>query len=138
MNNLRAWDDEEKHMSYGRTEQFDDSLLFRFDHFETETPIYMRPTGRENIYESDIVGISYQRKNPRTKEIIPYTAEAVVKYNDADCRFELAVINSKVVLGFDRDFELVVIGNIYQNPELLKLPTEEQAYGTDCRNGTCE
>lgn len=120
MNNLRAWDDEEKHMSYGRTEQFDDSLLFRFDHFETETPIYMKFTGRENIYESDIVGISYQRKNPRTKEVIPYTAEAVVKYNDADCRFELAVINSKVVLGFDRDFEIVVIGNIYQNPDLLK------------------
>jgi uncharacterized phage protein (TIGR01671 family) len=57
----RAWDDVAKRMMYVEIiEQFDDMLGFRFDHFETDRPIYMWPTGLHDrngkeIYEGDIL-----------------------------------------------------------------------------------
>jgi hypothetical protein len=69
--NIRAWDDVAKHMSYGKIVQYDDMLGYRFDHFETETPIYMWSTGLKDrngkeIYEGDVVRIRRPGRDTQT------------------------------------------------------------------------
>lgn len=59
---IRAWDDVAKRMSYGEIELFDDMLGFRFDHFETEKPIFMlwstcQDTDGKDIYADDILEV---------------------------------------------------------------------------------
>lgn len=60
---IRAWDDIAKQMSYGEIELFDDMSGFRFDHFETEKPIFMlwsslQDTDEKDIYADDILEVT--------------------------------------------------------------------------------
>ena len=114
---LRAYDKNKSFnkMSYAKIEHFDDMLGFRFEHFESEPEdlVFMQYTGCEDrkgqgIYEGDII-----------KE---YTTE--------DEYFLTEVIYTKGCFmgkepGYDPEYPIYdfsggeVIGNIYENPELL-------------------
>lgn len=109
---LRAWDDVKKQMSYGKIEQFDDMLGFRFDHFETESPIYLEFTelhdknGKE-IYEGDVWS--------EGKSI------GLIIYKDDG--FEIDWKHNPELWSETLKYHAKhgkVIGNIYENPELLE------------------
>lgn len=109
---VRVWDDVLKEMLYSRVEQFDDMLGFRFEkHLETVNPIYMWSTGlkdknKKEIYEGDIVLVG-NHKQP-----------AIVEY-DEGC-FYTPIGISRYRLGWWQIDVIEIIGNIYENPELLK------------------
>lgn len=137
---FRAWDNVQKKMFYSITEQFDDSLNFRFGHFDTEEPVYMQFTGLYDkngtpIYEGDIVsGESFETsmlkhwKSGMLKHLdyeVEYVPEIyVVRYHEASFKtFNLkgrwvAVLNHHVSSEVEY---LQVIGNIFENPELLEV-----------------
>jgi len=79
--------------------------------------------GKE-IYEGDHIRVFGFITNPRTKDKIPYNATATVKYGENIACFLYLVDDSNVWSNFrytksdGLDYE--VIGNIYENPELLK------------------
>ena len=106
---FRAWDDVEKRMYYGNTEQFDDMLGFRFQHFETDKPVYMQYTGLKDkngreIYEGDI--LKCELYFGAVEWIEDWAMFAI--NND---RLESLILWASVS---------EIIGNIYENPELLK------------------
>lgn len=119
---LRVWDNVAKRMSYSKIELFDDMLGFRFEHFETDKPIFMLYTGLRDkngkkIYEGDIL------RSPMAKELM----DNIVIYGHSG--FEHKWINEKVSSIRGRDHEPIfrnvsnifeVIGNVFENPELLE------------------
>ena len=120
MRKVRVWDDVLNEMLYGRVEQFDDMLGFRFEkHLETENPIYMWSTGLKDkngreIYEGDVVsGMYFDSLSKSEKPTICF-----VKWDESGY---WTFRGEKYFLGGYltdiRDCE--VIGNIYENPELL-------------------
>ncbi len=142
--NFRAWDNIAKKMHYSKIEQFDDMLGFRFEHFETDKPIYMQYTdlkdknGKE-IYEGDIVKwvIPKGTVNPNVKfdPLAPIIGVEIGEISD-DCEF-ISKIYWNSALGcwsletdeyhkcmingaIKRSQMMEVIGNIYENPELLE------------------
>jgi uncharacterized phage protein (TIGR01671 family) len=103
---LRAWDKQDERMSYGEVEYFDDSINYRFDHFCTgadEDVEFMQSTGLKDkngvkIYEGDVINCRNSFRNPMT---------------------------GSGSLSINRDFKIIfengeVIGNVYENPELLE------------------
>lgn len=111
----RAWDDVLGEMLYSKPEQFDDSLSFRFNkHFETETPIYMWPTGLKDrngkeIYEGDIL-----------KDEL---GVGEVEWVQEHCAFMVFTRNPSMYLALESDGNLKnseVIGSIHTHPHLLE------------------
>ena len=121
MRKVRVWDDVLNEMLYGRVEQFDDMLGFRFEkHLETENPMYMWETGLKDkngkeIYEGDIISTDLER---------PFN---IVVFRNGAFMFQCHD-NGKdyydYMFSVDEEFDYwkfgEVIGNIYENPELLK------------------
>jgi len=123
---FRAWDDVAKRMSYSSTEQFDDMLGFRFDHFETDKPIYMQYTGLKDkngkeIYEGDIlrfVIFNYDGSNEGIKTGFVSWEEQAAAYVIRESLESMDAHWMYVVL--ENDDEVEVIGNIYEHPHLMK------------------
>lgn len=133
---IRMWDDGELDdigkMKYGNMELFDDMLGFRFPHFSNTVESVndlkiMQYTGLNDkngkeIYEGDIVSTQEYYRG--------VTRNCIISFHKG--RWILNFINlSKFVPLFGRLYEKVedgirlnesieVIGNIYDNPELLK------------------
>lgn len=123
---FREWDTERKTMSYGKREDFDDMVGFRFDHEEGGERILMQYTGLKDvngteIYEGDIT----------TNEL--YKSEGlafVVYYDNEKGMFKQSPFmfenngkklgNTDLTLQMDSVTNKEVIGNIYENPELLE------------------
>ncbi|MED4936275.1 YopX family protein [Heyndrickxia coagulans] len=116
---LRAWDEELKRMFYGTTEQFDDSLSFRFKHFETDEPVYMQYTGLcdkndREIYEGNILEAEHKLNTQK------FMRKYQVIFNERGYWDAISLDDKPVRLcyaGFDK---CKAIGNIYENPELVK------------------
>jgi uncharacterized phage protein (TIGR01671 family) len=135
---FRAWDKEDKRMSYGEIEYYDDSFGVRFDHFcvgadfEVE---FMQSTGLKDKNGVEIFDGDCFIKNFRTIEIPTgkdgiEKAVGIVKFHEG--AFHVHIVGwgyellSKVVkpqmYGANNDYwESEVIGNIYENPELLEV-----------------
>ena len=121
---LRAWDKQDERMSYGGVEYFDDSINYRFDHFCTgadEDVEFMQSTGLTDkngveIYEGDIGRVTDEDESTDFCDggigTINGLDELFMWYIDGDVENGLFDINSS--------YYIEVIGNIYENPELLK------------------
>jgi hypothetical protein len=114
---MRAWDDVAEEMYYSHTEQFDDSLLFRFSHFETETPIYMEWTGQNDMHNQPIFDGDYLiGKDRYTGE----TVRALMVWNQQAMAWRLDGVSShtRKQASLLKLKEVEVIGNYYQTPKL--------------------
>lgn len=122
---LRAWDKEDERMSYGEVEYFDDSINYRFDHFCTgadEDVEFMQSTGLKDkngveIYEGDV--IANQNKEPENWYV---SHHEVVWHDTGFMGKQICSSGSYIGLAHWTSGEngYVVIGNIYENPELLE------------------
>lgn len=112
---LRAWDDVEQVMRYAEIpEQFDDAILFRFSHFETNSPIYMRSTGfidtnGKQVYEGDIVIVNEKRTGMKHVNV------GYVSFQDAS----FVIKNRLSTMYRWLDYDVEIIGNLYENTEFI-------------------
>mgnify|MGYP001248586776 CR=1 FL=1 len=107
---FREWETERKTMAYSNREDFDDSVNFRFKHEEGGKRILMQYTGLKDkngkeIYEGDIVIVG-QKETP---------AEVIFENG---CFYTPIGISRYRLGGWNKE-SLEVIGNIFENPELL-------------------
>ena len=121
---FRAWDKEDERMSYGEVEYFDDSINYRFDHFcigADEDVEFMQSTGLKDkndteIYEGDIVKVTDMYRSTDFCDggvgSITGLHEVLMWYIDGEVQNSLYDINLS--------YYIKVIGNIYENPELLE------------------
>lgn len=117
---IRAWDRELKKMLYGKREDFDDMIGFRFDHFEDEDPVFMLSTLKYDvegveIYDGDIIGFldtSYTESGDWGRQCI-----GVVLYDEETSSFQVS--NRLSAESYEVLDECVVLGNVYASPDLL-------------------
>lgn len=109
-------------MFYSTTEQFDDSLSFRFKHFETDDPVYMQYTGLRDkngleIYEGDILKIDDDwEKWGFTSGFVGYVVydQGSFKLKEGKIYAPAYRLDGSVKEG------ATVIGNIFQDGDLLR------------------
>ncbi|GAA5430541.1 YopX family protein [Lactococcus lactis] len=121
---LRAWDKQDERMSYGEVEYFDDSINYRFDHFCTgadEDVEFMQSTGIKDkngveIYEGDVINYRNSFRNPMTGSgSLSINRDFKIIFKDGEFKAKGFDIRLKNILSYSE-----VIGNIYENPELLE------------------
>lgn len=121
---LRAWDKQDERMSYGEVEYFDDSINYRFDHFCTgadEDVEFMQSTGLKDkngveIYEGDVINCRNSFRNPMTGSgSLSINRDFKIIFKDGEFKAKGFDIRLKNILSYSE-----VIGNIYENPELLE------------------
>ena len=121
---LRAWDKQDERMSYGEVEYFDDSINYRFDHFCTgadEDVEFMQSTGLKDkngveIYEGDVINYRNSFRNPMTGSgSLSINRDFKIIFENGEFKAKGFDIRLKNILSYSE-----VIGNIYENPELLE------------------
>lgn len=121
---LRAWDKHDERMSYGEVEYFDDSINYRFDHFCTgadEEVEFMQSTGLKDkngteVYEGDVINCRNSFRNPMTGSgSLSINRDFKIIFKDGEFKAKGFDIRLKNILSYSE-----VIGNIYENPELLE------------------
>ena len=121
---LRAWDKQDEHMSYGVVEYFDDSINYRFDYFCTgadEDVEFMQSTGLKDkngveIYEGDVINYRNSFRNPMTGSgSLSINRDFKIIFENGEFKAKGFDIRLKNILSYSE-----VIGNIYENPELLE------------------
>jgi hypothetical protein len=122
MRNIRAWDDIAKKMSYGKIEQFDDMLGYRFDHFETEKPVYMWSIGIKDMNGKDIFIDDIFPSTPRTRDEV-----TIICYDSRQGRYKAVPLGlykrnagNGGWTGYDVNPYSEVIGNVHEHPHLLE------------------
>ena len=125
---LRAWDKQDERMSYGEVEYFDDSINYRFDHFCTgadEDVEFMQSTGIKDkngveIYEGDVINYRNSFRNPMTGSgSLSINRDFKIIFKDGEFKAKGFDIRLKNILNYSE-----VVGNIYENPELLSEDTK--------------
>ncbi len=128
---LRAWDKQDERMSYGEVEYFDDSINYRFDHFCTgadEDVEFMQSTGIKDkngveIYEGDVINYRNSFRNPMTGSgSLSINRDFKIIFKDGEFKAKGFDIRLKNILSYSE-----VIGNIYENPELLSEDTKNES-----------
>ncbi len=121
---LRAWDKQDERMSYGEVEYFDDSINYRFDHFCTgadEDVEFMQSTGVKDkngveIYEGDVINCRNSFRNPMTGSgSLSINRDFKIIFENGEFKAKGFDIRLKNILSYSE-----VIGNVYENPELLE------------------
>ena len=138
---FRCWDTENKEMLKVQELDFKDTfyggrLSIRTDqyndYFDIEDMILMQYTGLKDkngkeIYEGDIVLYQDWEQCYEGGGNDSFINKGIVEYNESNCCFnvtERATIDIEDVL-YEGNEDLEVIGNIYDNPELLEENKDE-------------
>lgn len=120
---FREWETYRRTMAVGIREDYDDSVGFRFLHEEAGQRILMQYTGLKEshgneIYEGDILEAVFELLDGELKNIMDV---GIVVFKD--CAFQVQTFEGHYEPLHEwaqLSEELKVIGNIYENPELLK------------------
>lgn len=119
---FREWETYRKTMAVGIREDYDDSVGFRFLHEEAGQRILMQYTGLKDshgneIYEGDIIEAVFELFEGGLKNVMDAGFVVFKDYAFQVQTFEdhLEPLHEWAQLSE----ELKVIGNIYENPELL-------------------
>ncbi|MDY2511617.1 YopX family protein [Weissella confusa] len=118
---LREWDEDRGSLSYGRREDFDDMVGFRFDHSESGERVLEQYTGLVDvngteIYEGDIVRMHVIILSPDDKI-------GVVKYSPQygySIHFTSGRMARQEYWATGDKHTIEIIGNIHENAELLE------------------
>ena len=120
---FRAWDKDRKEMIKVNTIYFNNSNGLYINSLLAENMQLMQYTGLKDkygveIYEGDIVSCTYGiwHEEPNGLSRI-----GDIVYDIKSCSFRIRIKNSAVLVAFydTTSKDIVVIGNIYDNPELL-------------------